>query len=103
MNADGLICTLSFDRRGIVLLQSPCLEGMESHCGVICDVFLHSKFDRSGWVVLIMSQCVSARTEKDVCKFPYDSALGQKARLQVSGETIKDCVRAEQKMFHLVR
>lgn len=61
------------------------------------------KEDRLGWVALTMSRCVSVRMEKDVCKFPYDSALGQKTQLQVSRETIKDRVRAEQKMFHLVR
>lgn len=78
MNVDGLIYTLSFDRRGIVLLQSPCLEGIESHCGVVCDVRFTVKEDRLGWVAFTMSRCVSARMEKDVCKFPYDSALGQK-------------------------
>lgn len=78
MNVDGLICTLSFDRRGIVLLQSPCLEGIESHCGVVCGVRFTVKEDRLGWVAFTMSQSVSAGMEKDVCKFPYDSALGQK-------------------------
>lgn len=103
MNVDGLIYTLSFDRRGIVLLQRPCLQGIESHCRVVWNVKFTVKEDRSGWVALTMSRCVSARMEKDVFKLPYDSALGQKTQLQVSGETIKDCVRAEQKMFHLVR
>lgn len=71
-----------------MLLASPSLRGTESGCGVIwCQIHGEGRHVGVGRDALTASLHVSARTERAVGDFPYQSALGQKTQLQIPRET----------------